>query len=190
MKTGASFLIFRYSIEIKLLEKKHQEEAKLYEVQIMQYKEQIEDLQTKLNHFQEKRVTIAKQLQKIMETQWSEALRIIASGKSPTFNNEESFNTVDQLNSLTTKSYNNLEEILTKHVNEHFNIDKDSKGTISNEEERNQKDELKFSMETPVSSRAQGNRQYNEHEVQKYINLVSKILLFLNNVNKILNKES
>lgn len=161
-------------MEIKLLEKKHQEEIKLYQVQILQYKQQNEDLHTKLNHIQEKRITIAKQLKKIMETQWSEALRIIASGKSPTFNNEESFSTIDQLNSLKTRSYNNLEEILTKHVNEHFNADKDSKGTLSNDEDRNEKDDLKLSMETPVTSRTQGNKHYNEYELQKYINLVSK----------------
>lgn len=150
---------------------------KLYQIQIMQYKQQIEDLQTKLNHIQEKRITIAKQLQKIMETQWSEALRIIASGKSPTFNNEESFSNIDQLNSLKTRSYNNLEEILTRHVNENFNPDKDSKGTLSNEEERHHNDDLKYSMETPVSSRTHGNKHYNENDIQKYMNMVSIVLL-------------
>lgn len=140
----------------------------------MQYKQQCEDLQTKLNHIQDKRVSIAKQFQKMMETQWAEALRIIANGKSsPSFNNEESFSTIDQLNTLKTKSYNNLEEILTKHVNDHFNVEKDNKGTLSNAEERNQGDNHKLSMETPVSSRSQGNKHYNEHEIQKYINMVS-----------------
>lgn len=172
-----NILYYRYCIEIKLLEKKHQEEAKLYQVQILQYKQQIEDLESKLNHFQEKREIIAKQLQKIMETQLAEALRIIASGKSPTLTNDNSYNTLDQLNSLKTRSYNNLEEILNKHVNEQMNVENSNQEMTFKKEERSHKNDLKYSMETPPSSRTHGKKPYNEHEVQKYVNLVSIFLI-------------
>lgn len=91
--------IFRSTLEIKLLEKKHQEEIKLYQIQIMQHKQQAESIQSKLIQFQEKRVTVAKQLQKVMESQWNEAMRIIANGKSPTFHEEPTtFSTIGKYN--------------------------------------------------------------------------------------------
>lgn len=163
-------------MEINLLEKKHQEEINLYQIQIMQYKQQIDSLQNKVGQFQEKRVQVAKQLQKIMETQWSEALRIIANGKSPTLN-EDSFNAIDQLNSLKTKSYSNVEEVLIQH-DEHFNTGRNqtenhqASHNTANVNERHIRDDV----ETPVSSRTQGNKQYTDHEIQKYINLVSTVL--------------
>ncbi|KAJ8920372.1 hypothetical protein NQ315_005237 [Exocentrus adspersus] len=168
----------KYSLEIKLLEKKHQEEIKLYQIQIMQYKQQVEGLQSKMDQLHEKRVYVAKQLQKIMESQWAEALRIITNGKSPTFH-EDTFGTIDQLNSLKTKSYNNVEEVLN---DEQFNGERKQKGvsqilardsedmsSISNNFEKNSQQVP--NIETPVSSRTQ-NRHGNENEIQQYINLL------------------
>lgn len=171
-------------LEIKLLEKKHREEMRLYEIQIMQYKQQVEGLQSKMDQFHDKRVVIAKQLQKIMESQWSEALRIIT--RSPVAN-EETFSTIDQLNSLKTKSYNNVEEVLAQQHDEQFNAARRSKNSshaqlpsaqnedalssVSNNLEKYSQETFNGSIETPVSSRTQGNKQY-ENEIQRYINLV------------------
>lgn len=171
----------RNTLEIKLLEKKHQEEIKLYEIQIAQYKQQVGGLQSKMDQFHDKRLVIARQLQKIMECQWAEALRIIT--RSPV-SNEETFSTIDQLNSLKTKSYNNVEEVLAQQHDEHLKAkgsshshlpsvrNEDALSSLSNNLEKYPQEVFAVPVETPVSSRAQGNRQYNENEIQKYISLV------------------
>ncbi|CAH1119258.1 unnamed protein product [Phaedon cochleariae] len=174
-KTAASHIqqiSEKYSLEIKLLEKKHQEEIKLYNIQIMQHKQQAENVQSKLDQIQEKRVQIAKQLQKIMESQWTEALRIISSGKSPTLNDESAFNTIDQLNSLKTRSYNNVEEVLAQQQEEHYNITKRQKNGQQTEMAEfplgRGQEAFSLAMDTPVSSR----NKFSENDIQKYINLL------------------
>ncbi|XP_018580065.1 synaptonemal complex protein 1 isoform X2 [Anoplophora glabripennis] len=171
----------KYTLEIKLLEKKHQEEIKLYEIQIMQHKQQVDGMQSKMDQLHDKRVVIAKQLQRIMESQWAEAMRIIT--RSPV-SNEETFSTIDQLNSLKTKSYNNVEEVLAQQHEEHFNVarkaqpqfpsfqNEDALSSIGNNFEKNPREGFDGPVETPVSSRTQGSKPYNENEIQQYINLL------------------
>ncbi|KAJ8937465.1 hypothetical protein NQ314_011854 [Rhamnusium bicolor] len=166
----------------------------------MQYKQQIDVLQGKLDQMHEKRIHIAKQLQKIMEAQWTEALRIITSGKSPTFK-EEAFHTIDQLNSLKTKSYNNVEEVLAEQQEEHYNLvrkkneahfsmpNEETLSSINNNYEKNPQEFYSMPMDTPVSSRGQGSKKYNESDIQKYVNLgIKLVVLILTNVPAILKK--
>lgn len=171
------------TLEIKLLEKKHQEEIKLYQIQIMQHKQQAESIQSKLIQFQEKRVTVAKQLQKVMESQWNEAMRIIANGKSPTFHEEPTtFSTIDQLNNLRTKSYTNLEEVLSQHDEEDNYNNMVGRKTLEQEEPCSMLgsntgkitfDRFGQQTETPVSSKATqlARPALSETDIQKYISL-------------------
>nr|XP_023019518.1 myosin-4 isoform X1 [Leptinotarsa decemlineata] len=176
------------SLEIKLLEKKHHEEIKLLQFQIVQHKQQADILQNKFEQLQEKRLQIAKQLQKVMESQWTETFRIIASGKSPTLNDETTFSTVDQLNSLKTRSYSNVEEVLAQQHEEQFNIikrrDRRENSVFGNGyNEKVLQDAVVCMDETPVSSRTKdmeapvvsskikGN-QFSENDIQKYIHLL------------------
>nr|CAH7739211.1 unnamed protein product [Callosobruchus chinensis] len=160
----------KYSLEISLLEKKHQEEIHLHQIQVKQHKQQAANLQNELDKLQEKRMEIAKQLQKIMEAQWAEAVKIITSSKSPSFD-DKAVNTLDQLNSLKTRSYHNVEEVfLQEGVNEEKNENLND-GTCSTTSNENL-------GETPVSNNT--NKPFNESEVQKYINLVSSLCKELN----------
>ncbi|KAG5895372.1 hypothetical protein JTB14_029596 [Gonioctena quinquepunctata] len=164
----------KYSLEIKLLEKKHQEEVKLYQIQIMQHKQQTENLQSKLDQLQDKRLLIAKQMKKIMESQWTEAFRIIASGKSPTVKEESTFTTIDQLNSLRTRSYNNIEEILAQQQEEQMfkrREKREENCSAANEGEKVLQAVFESRDETPVSSRVKSNK-FSEGDIQKYIQLL------------------
>nr|CAI5828873.1 unnamed protein product [Callosobruchus analis] len=183
-KTAASHiqqLSEKYSLEISLLEKKHQEEIRLHQIQVMQYKQQAANLQNELDRLQEKRMEIAKQLQKIMEAQWAEAVKIITSAKSPSFD-DKAVNTLDQLNSLKTRSYHNVEEVfsqqgLNEEKNENLN-----EGTCSSTSNENV-------GEAPISNQTNANKPFNESEVQKYINLgIKLIFLILNQVPAILKR--
>ncbi|VEN64702.1 unnamed protein product [Callosobruchus maculatus] len=175
-KTAASHiqqLSEKYTLEISLLEKKHQEEIRLHQIQVMQYKQQAANLQNELDRLQEKRMEIAKQLQKIMEAQWAEAVKIITSAKSPSFD-DKAVNTLDQLNSLKTRSYHNVEEVFSQQgLNEEKNENLND-GICSSTSNENL-------GEAPVSNKTNANdKPFNESEVQKYINLVSSLCKELN----------
>ncbi|CAH1961603.1 unnamed protein product [Acanthoscelides obtectus] len=183
-KTAASHiqqLSEKYTLEISLLEKKHQEEIRLHQIQVMQYKQQAANLQGELDRLQEKRMEIARQLQKIMEAQWAEAVKIITSAKSPAFD-DKAVNTLDQLNSLKTRSYHNVEEVfiqqgLNPEKNENLN-----EGTCTSTSNEHIGD-------TPVSSKTNCNKPFSETEVQKYINLgIKLIFLILHQVPAILKR--
>ncbi|CAH1134996.1 unnamed protein product [Ceutorhynchus assimilis] len=70
-------------LETKLLDQKHQEEIRLYQMQLTQSHKEIEILRSKLAHLPEKRAQIAKQIQKVMENQWNEALKMIDDTPTP-----------------------------------------------------------------------------------------------------------
>ncbi|XP_030759827.1 putative leucine-rich repeat-containing protein DDB_G0290503 isoform X2 [Sitophilus oryzae] len=139
------------SLEIKLLEQKQQEEIRLYEIQASQYKKEIENLQTKLANLPEKRAQIAKQLQKVMESHWDEALKMIGSSPS-SFNDNQVANTLHNVSKKPAEPYNRSSDPERYHQMrpEHFE-------SVSDYEE------------TPVSSRGVKN---SESEIQKYINML------------------
>lgn len=66
-----------------MLEQKYQEEVRLYQMQLAQKNKEVEQLRGKLALLPEKRAEIAKHLQKVMENQWNEALKMIGERSSP-----------------------------------------------------------------------------------------------------------
>lgn len=70
-------------METKLLEQKYQEEVRLCQMQLAQKNKEVEQLRGKLALLPEKRAEIAKHLQKVMENQWNEALKMIGERSSP-----------------------------------------------------------------------------------------------------------
>ncbi|XP_056634825.1 repetitive organellar protein [Diorhabda sublineata] len=167
----------KYSLEIELIEKKHKEETKLYQIQIMQQKQLVESLQNKLDQFQEKRIEIAKQLQKVMESQWNEALKIITSGRSTGSMDESAFATIDQLNNLKTKSYNNLEDVLSQHDEDQLDSCRRQNNKEETRSSNDKSEKLDFHRflpenDTPVSSRFPLNRPLSGSEFQHFLSLL------------------
>ncbi|XP_066262440.1 putative leucine-rich repeat-containing protein DDB_G0290503 isoform X2 [Euwallacea similis] len=134
------------ALETRLLEQKHQEEIRLYQVQMSQKDKELEYLQSKLAHLPEKRAEIAKKLQKVMEDQWNEALKMISGSSSP-LSNEQSAPTTITLPSkqfpILASTNEQLKKENTQNVAEYD--------------------------ETPVSSRV---TKQGESEIQKYINML------------------
>lgn len=153
----------KYLLEIKLMEEKHDEEKRLYNIQLMQLRQKNDEQTKHLEQIQEKRVHLAKQLQRMMESQWNEAMRILVNGKTPTFpmeRHETADKTLDQLNSLKTQSYNSLEEVFSKDL---LNVKK-LVGNRSDLQENG-------ITETPTTSR-QANKRHESEDLQKYIDLL------------------
>lgn len=188
----------RHTLEVQLLEERHKEEVRLYQAQLSQNEQQMQNLQTKFQQHQERKVQIAQQLHKVMEAQWIEALKILNNSRSPVLPNSNDFSTIDQLNSLRCQSQINFEELLSLNAkNEPAESDNRPKilkpeGQYNQNNNNNTIDPvdsissiieddgneggLRFYQpseeETPISSRPAKNKKQSEHELQKYIQLV------------------
>lgn len=149
----------KYSLEINLLEQKHHEELQLNSVKNAQFEQQLHDLQLKLEKQQRRRANLALQLQKVMEAQWMEAIKII-NNKSPTSIQNSSISTIDQLNSLQSKSYQNVEALLAQ---EDPDSEFESKG-IFQTPQKMQKSPRKLTRKSV--------KHLNDNNLHKYINML------------------
>ncbi|XP_046740118.1 myosin-13-like isoform X2 [Diprion similis] len=70
----------KHQLEINLLEEKHKEEKRLYEIQLAQAMQQVSMLNTKLNSQHASKTQLAEQLHSVMQRQWQQALQIISGG--------------------------------------------------------------------------------------------------------------
>ncbi|XP_046474669.1 paramyosin isoform X1 [Neodiprion pinetum] len=70
----------KHQLEINLLEEKHKEEKRLYEIQLAQAMQQVSMLNTKLNSQHANKTQLAEQLHSVMQRQWQQALQIISGG--------------------------------------------------------------------------------------------------------------
>lgn len=138
-----------------MLEEKHSEEIRLYGAKLGHANQRIESLESKLQEQTQRRDKIAQQLHKIMEVQWLEAIKLLNNNKMPS--SPDIYN--DQFNQLKSKSYSNLEELLSPKE--------------SPEDDRQYNKELVQSVdETPVNSKPHKSRQQIESELQKYVQMV------------------
>nr|XP_022906194.1 interaptin-like [Onthophagus taurus] len=152
----------KHSLEIRLLEEKHSEEVRLYQVQITQAQQLLDNLQYKLQHQQLKKHDMAKQLHKLMEAQWLEALKIINNGRSPLTD----LDLTNQLNQLKSKSYNNMEEVLEMGIDE-----------VQEQQTKNSQTNYcqnvpmePYHMETPLTSRQP--KKPDVDDVHKFIHML------------------
>ncbi|XP_044761788.1 synaptonemal complex protein 1-like isoform X2 [Coccinella septempunctata] len=167
----------KYTLEINLIEQKHQEEMQLKQVKIAQLDQRLYEMQTNYERQQDKKSDLLKQLQKVMEAQWTEALRILNNGRSPA-PQEDSSSTMDQLHSLQSKSYQNMEALLSqefedKSRNQHY-VHNGKEGYHQNQQsdKRNHHRKEGHGQRSSVASRSRGGRQQDDGHLQRYINLL------------------
>lgn len=180
----STHVIFRHQLEIQLLEEKQREEVRLYQIKLTQAQRHLEDLQERFRQQKEYKANITEQLQKVMEAQWHEAVRILNNGRSPGLPQDASI-ALDQLNSLKSRSYNNLEELLNMQERKYppkWMNDGELDATVSSvagDYEQFRKPSTSNDNETPVTSRQPRSRQQIESDLHRFINLVSKIRFFI-----------
>lgn len=76
-----SCFLCRHQLEINLLEEKHKEEKRLYELQLAQVVQKTTMLEAQLNSQQANKNQLVEQLHSVMQRQWQQALRIISGKK-------------------------------------------------------------------------------------------------------------
>ncbi|XP_029171169.1 myosin heavy chain, non-muscle-like isoform X3 [Nylanderia fulva] len=75
-------VIDKHRLEINLLEEKHKEEKRLYELQLAQALQRSSMLETHLNSQRTTKSQLAEQLHSVMQKQWQQALHIISGGNT------------------------------------------------------------------------------------------------------------
>ncbi|XP_032666568.1 serine/threonine-protein kinase dst2 isoform X3 [Odontomachus brunneus] len=75
-------VIDKHHLEINLLEEKHKEEKRLYELQLAQALQKSSILETHLNSQRATKSQLAEQLHSVMQKQWQQALHIISGGNT------------------------------------------------------------------------------------------------------------
>ncbi|EFA00864.1 centrobin isoform X2 [Tribolium castaneum] len=138
-KTAASHIqqiSEKHSLEVKLLEEKHQEESRLYHLQITQLRHELDEANHKIKRQHEKQAHIERQLHKFMES-----LR------------QDHVTTLDEMNSFRSKS---LEEILSFNMAEEE--DKMGETPVSSRPEKGtrRKDGLQETIQMLLDRKGQG----------------------------------
>lgn len=147
-------------------------------MQLSQNEQQIQNMQAKFQQQHERKSQLAQQLHKVMEAQWLEALKIINNSKSPVLPNSKDFSTIDQLNSLRSKSQLDFEELLNANESKIVKPEGQhtiSKGGIDNVESFSSlvEEEKRFSaFNDDFQQKSQKNKRQTEQELQKYIQMV------------------
>lgn len=149
----------------------------LKQVKVAQLEQRLYEMQSKFERQQDQRSDLVKQLQKVMEAQWSEALRIINNGKTPV-PQDNSSSTIDQLHSLQSKSYQNMEALLSQNVeekarNHHYSHNgNEPYHHYPTTDKKNHHRKENHGQRSSQQSKSRGNRQHDDGNLQRYINLV------------------
>lgn len=72
-------IVEKHMFEVKILEEKHKEEIELWKIKGIQAEEKVLELKNELEQYSRQKSEMAQKLQSMMEVQWQEALKIIAS---------------------------------------------------------------------------------------------------------------
>ncbi|XP_011638778.1 nucleoporin nup211-like isoform X1 [Pogonomyrmex barbatus] len=88
-------VIDKHRLEINLLEEKHKEEKRLYELQLAEALQRSSILETHLNSQRATKSQLAEQLHSVMQKQWQQALDIISGG------NMDNLTPIQQLHAKT-----------------------------------------------------------------------------------------
>lgn len=134
---------------------------RLCDLKLSQAAQKMESLEIKLQEQSQRRDKVVRQLHNIMEVQWKEALNIL-NNRTPS--SPEVYN--EHWNQLKSKSYSNLEELLSTHQ-------------FPENDDNAAKEFVQTFDETPVSSKPARNRQQIENELQKYIQMVMFVIILL-----------
>lgn len=169
-----NLIYFRHKLEINLIEEKHKEEIRLYDLQFNQMKQQIHLLQSKLEHYHNRQSNIAQELHHVMEAQWLQAIKIINNNNSPGANSPRPTKQENQ----PKESDQSLLELKRMLAAKQGILNKPLSGL--DQMPVRSSDSLKMEdYETPVSSKTQLTQeglQHSDIELQKYVKLVKKFL--------------
>lgn len=137
------------------MEEKHQEECHLYQVQLSQIRHELEEANLKVKRQNDKHVHIERHLYKFMES-----LR------------QDHVATLDDINSFKTRSFNNLEEILSLN-GRNGGVEDKHKG-----KEDGSTSQMTYRLgETPLSSRSEVKMGKKKDSLQDTIQMVCKYIL-------------
>ncbi|KAI4499050.1 hypothetical protein M0802_005916 [Mischocyttarus mexicanus] len=159
-------IINKHQLEINLLEEKHKEEKRLYELQLAQATQKSSLLEMHLNSQRANKSQLAEQLHSVMQKQWQQALHIISGG------NIENPSPLDRLtaeklfeNRITNETVSNCQMKLSQEPLMIPTTSSSRIQTFQNEHNRNEN-----LIDAPVS-----NKMNSREDLRKYIKLIAKL---------------
>lgn len=171
-------IIDKHQLEVNLLEEKHKEEKRLYDIRLSQTAKKAMALETQLNAQQDAKSRLAGQLHSLMEKQYHQALRIISTGniehydQSHCVNNERSCDNGFDKNSHDCMRIPYLEPVKLE-------VPKSERNQMNFQEHNHDYDEslmtFRSSDESPATKLVD-----SKEDLKKYIQMVKfNYLLFL-----------
>lgn len=154
-------------MEINLIEEKHKEEKKLFEVKVAQETQKITMLEAQLNTYRKSKTNIVEQLHSMMQKQWQQALLIISGGNLENLPSlqqismDKLFDSPNQMNlDLFSKFYDSSP---TKPIK----LERQRSTNTSKQDQFQMENFSNLNEETPLSSRKE-----LKNDSQKYIKMV------------------
>ncbi|XP_057331030.1 synaptonemal complex protein 1 [Microplitis mediator] len=99
-------IIDKHQLEINLIEEKHKEEKRLCEIRLSQTNKKAHAYETQLTAYHNAKSRLAEQLHSLMEKQYHQALHILTTGNTETFQLPRHDKSVDLLNLMSSSNFN------------------------------------------------------------------------------------
>ncbi|XP_012230885.2 putative leucine-rich repeat-containing protein DDB_G0290503 isoform X2 [Linepithema humile] len=170
-------VIDKHRLEINLLEEKHKEEKRLYELQLAQALQRSAMLETHLNSQRATKTQLAEQLHSVMQKQWQQALHIISGGNTDNLSPLQRIHAEKYFDSNGPKKSESLPNCYTKLSQEPryatHSLEMQNLIDVQPFEEQNESTIAVKSIEnTPVTS-----KKGSKDELRKFMKMITEMQL-------------
>ncbi|KAL6422409.1 hypothetical protein ACFW04_010620 [Cataglyphis niger] len=168
-------VIDKHRLEINLLEEKHKEEKRLYELQLAQALQRSSMLETHLNSQRTTKSQLAEQLHSVMQKQWQQALHIISGGNTDNLSPIQKIYANKHFDSKGPKKSESMPNCYTKLSQEPIRYATQSLETqnpLQSHENQNESVIINSNDNTPLT-----NRKESKNDLRKYVKMIAEMQL-------------
>ncbi|XP_050463068.1 serine/threonine-protein kinase dst2-like isoform X4 [Cataglyphis hispanica] len=168
-------VIDKHRLEINLLEEKHKEEKRLYELQLAQALQRSSMLETHLNSQRTTKSQLAEQLHSVMQKQWQQALHIISGGNTDNLSPIQKIYANKHFDSKGPKKSESMPNCHTKLSQEPIRYATQSLETqnpVQLLEDQNESVIINSNDNTPLTSRKE-----SKNDLRKYVKMIAEMQL-------------
>ncbi|XP_015606012.1 interaptin isoform X2 [Cephus cinctus] len=165
-------VIDKHQLEINLLEEKHKEEKRLFEIQLAQAVQKTSILEGHLNTHRTTKTQLAEQLHSVMQKQWQQALHIISGSNMENLTPIQRVNAEKFIDARNSRRCESLGNCCAKEYAEPMRLESRSTVThnFTNVQPRDEQDESLITISpevTPLTSRKE-----SKDDLRRYIKMI------------------
>ncbi|XP_044583110.1 myosin heavy chain, non-muscle [Cotesia glomerata] len=165
-------IIDKHQVEINLIEEKHKEEKRLCEIRLSQTNKKAQAYETQLTAYHNAKSRLAEQLHSLMEKQYHQALHILTTGSTETFQLPRIDKSAELINLLSGNNFNSTAYL--EPVKFNFK-DKDQEKEKEKEEKRRKdygEKDYDESVVTYCNSSDDLQAKQSDDDLKKYIKMI------------------